>query len=113
MRRKAFLGLLALFLHVAAPLLGEASPQPVTTVEVCTVHGVVSVEFDAGNAPAPTVPASGHCDLCACHGMAAAVPFATAAGWPLRVAQAARACPSFVPSSPTTASRPRAPPLPS
>jgi len=111
MRRTAFLGLLALFLHVATPLFAQVAQQPAATIELCTVHGVVSIP-DPGHAPPPTAPAAEHCDLCAWQGMAApSLAAASAAAMPQRERTAPRHQ-SLTPALPTTASRPRAPPLP-
>ena len=109
MRRFALLGLLALALHLAGPLLPGASASAPDTIEVCTAHGLVEIAPDG--APATPVAGAGHCDLCACHGMAAnAAPAATKIAAPRLAAAVPR--PRGIDSPfPATASRPRAPPL--
>lgn len=107
MRWKVFLALLAVALHALAPLRAGAAPQ---LVELCTAHGVVMVQLDAGGGPPASPAALKHCSVCAFHGGIAGPVRAQPA------AQAAAAGKLSQPPQPVvavpvrTASRPRAPP---
>jgi Protein of unknown function (DUF2946) len=112
MRRcTALLALAAIVLHALAPFIANAAADAnKETVELCTAHGVVAVQVDAGGPYAPR--SSPHCPACACHGMAAAGFQAL----PVTAAALAAVAPikaqTHFPAPPRTAARPRAPPLP-
>ena len=107
MRWKVFLALLALALHALAPLRAGASPQ---LVELCTAHGVVTVQLDGGDG-VPASPAAEHCSICVFQSANAAPLHALPV---LQVATAGRPSLKLQPAvsvPPRTASRPRAPPI--
>ena len=111
MRWKVLLALLAVALHALAPLRAGAAPQQ-QQVELCTAHGVVTVQVDAeGGAPA-SPSALEHCSVCVFPaGIAApaqalpAAPAAAAGKLSLLRPQ------PVVPAPARTAARPRVPPL--
>lgn len=110
-RRTAVIALAAIVLHALAPFMATAATRAKKEMlEVCTAHGVVAAEVDAGGPYAPSP--SRHCPDCACHGMAVAGFQAL----PVSAAALATVAPintqSHFPAPSRTAARPRAPPLP-
>ena len=107
-RRRALLALLAVALHVLAPLRAGATPQ---LVELCTAHGVVVVQVDAGGSP-PAFPAAlEHCSTCVFHAGIAGPLCEPGAKPAAAVSPPAVRLSPILPAVPRTASRPRAPPF--
>src|SRR5690242_848823 len=67
-----WLGIAAIALQVALPLVAGSLPRSVALVPLCTVDGVTHyVEVPTGKSPVDESSAHGHCPLC-CGGHAAA-----------------------------------------
>ena len=112
-RPSALAALLAVLLHTLAPLVAGAAPGGATQrVELCTAHGVVTIEVPADADGAPALAAPDHCQSCASH--CAAAPAAGGRGaLPPVAGTALRApVPQFDCRTHALAScRPRAPPV--
>lgn len=110
-RRTALLALAAIVLHALSPFMTNAAARAnKETIELCTAHGVVAVQVDAGGPYAPR--SSPHCPTCACQGMAAAGLQALPVAAAVHAAVVPINAQTHFPSPPRTAARPRAPPLP-
>jgi hypothetical protein len=112
-RLGSWLGIAALALQLAWPLLAGALPRSVTLVPVCTVDGVTHyLEVPTGKDPAG-VPSlhGGHCPLCCAGSMALVGPLPRLLlPEPVSAQPSARAADFIVKSFPDPA-RARAPPI--